>query len=562
MSKEEQASNLVSEVMDVCLRRGIIFPTAEIYGSLSGSFCFGPVGEMIRSNIISIWKQTFINSEENVYQISGSTILPRKVFEASGHVDTFNDPLIQCIGKCKTMYRIDHLILDTTDINVDGRPLEEMMDILRDKEIKCPKCSGDLADPKQFNLMFKTQVGPTSGYEAYLRPETAQNIFINFRRVAHSMRAQLPFGIAQIGKAYRNEISPRNFLIRLREFEQMELEMFVDPEELNNHPRWEEVADFEINLLTQEAQDKGEGYITISVQDAVDKGYIYNQYLGYYMALEAEFIENLGIDPEKYWFRHLQDHETAHYSKANYDLEIQFPFGIVECIGNAYRTDYDLQKHQKYSKTKMHIMTKDNRKVIPHVIEPSFGVDRIFYAVLLASYRNDDRGWTWFQFPNAVVPWDAQVAPLMKKDGLSETAHNFYWELKDESLDPVFDQSGQIGKRYARADEIGIPYTITIDYTTLEDETVTIRDRDTMEQVRIHMDQTADILRALTLGVYSWEDLKDEEYSNDESQSSSMKDEIKPKEQKKKSKKSPSKKGSFKKKSSKKNSSKKSKSEK
>ncbi len=507
MSKDEKS--LTSEVIDVCLRRGFVFPTADIYGSLSGSFCFGPVGEMIRNNIIQLWKETFIKSEENVFQISGATILPEKVFRASGHLDTFNDPLVQCTGKCKSMFRVDHLILDKTGINVDGRPLEEMVEIIKEKEIVCPKCTGLLDEPKQFNLMFKTQVGPSSGYDGYLRPETAQNIFINFRRVQHSMRAQLPFGIAQVGKAFRNEISPRNFLIRLREFEQMEIEMFVDPDEINNHPRWDEVADIEINFLTREAQEKGEGYIRITAQEAVDKGYIHNQYLAYYMVLESDFIEQLGVREDQYWFRHLLDHETAHYSQGNYDLEIQFPFGIVECIGNAYRTDYDLKKHQEYSKTKMHIVTKDGRKVVPHVIEPSMGLDRLFYAALLASYRNEGREWTWFQFPSVIVPWEVKVAPLMKKDGLAELAHNFFWSLKDEGIDAVYDQSGAIGKRYARADEIGIPYTLTVDYQSLEDSTVTIRERDTTKQSRISMESAGEVIRNLIWGVISFEDLEE-----------------------------------------------------
>ena len=213
--------SLTEEVIDVCLRRGIIYPSADIYGSMSGSFCYAPVGEMIRQNLISLWRHKFVVSEENIYQISGATILPSKVFEASGHVDTFNDPLLQCTGKCKSMYRIDHLIMESLGINVDGKSIEEMMKLISDNKINCSKCGGEVADPKQFNLMFKTKVGPTSEKIAFLRPETAKNIFINFKRRQHAMRGSLLFGVSQVGKAYRNEISPRNFLIRLREFDQM-----------------------------------------------------------------------------------------------------------------------------------------------------------------------------------------------------------------------------------------------------------------------------------------------------------------------------------------------------
>lgn len=324
------------------------------------------------------------------------------------------------------------------------------------------------------------------------------------------MRAKLPFGIAQIGKAYRNEISPRNFLIRMREFEQMEIEMFVDPEKLNEHPRWDEIADIEISILTRESQETGGKPIKITVEQALQDGLIPNQFFGYYMALESEFIKSLGVPEDKFWFRHLLEKETAHYSKANFDLEIAFPFGVVECIGNAYRTDYDLKKHAEKSKTKLHMTTDDGRKVIPHVIEPSFGVQRLFYILLLSSYRKNDRDWTWFQFPYSVAPYEVVVAPLMKKDGLKETAYDFFWELKDEGIDAIYDESGQIGKRYARSDEIGIPFVLTIDYQTLEDDTVTIRDRDTMKQYRIPMAETSDIIRELIFNVISFEDLKNE----------------------------------------------------
>lgn len=501
---------LQEEIIEVCLRRGIVFPTAEIYGGPAGFYEFGPIGELLRQNLISLWREHFIRSEENVYEISGSTILPEKVFQASGHLDTFNDPLTQC-EKCKSMFRVDHLLseVDPTK-NFDGLSLSELNAELKRLEIKCPKCKGDLSPSKEFNLMFETSIGASTGQRGFLRPETAQNIFLNFRRISHSMRAKLPFGIAQIGKAYRNEISPRNFLIRMREFEQMEIEMFVDPELLNEHPRWDEISDLEIPILTRKAQEEGSSPIMITVEQALATGLIPNQYFGYYMALESEFIKSLGVPEDKFWFRHLLEKETAHYSKANYDLEIEFPFGIVECIGNAYRTDYDLKKHGEKAKVKNHIITDDGRKVIPHVIEPSFGVQRLFYILLLSSYRRDDRDWTWFQFPYSVAPYEVVVAPLMKKDGLKEAAYDFFWELKDEGIDAIYDESGQIGKRYARSDEIGVPFVLTIDYQSLEDETVTIRDRDTMTQYRIPMGETSDIIRELIFNVISFDDLKTE----------------------------------------------------
>ncbi len=502
--------NLQEEIIDVCLRRGIIFPTAEIYGGASGFYEFGPIGELIRQNLISLWRYHFIKSEENIHEISGSTILPEKVFEASGHLETFNDPLTQCM-KCKSMFRVDHLLENVDPSkNYDAMSLDELSEELKKSGLVCPKCKGELGDVRSFNLMFETKIGPSGGIRGFLRPETAQNIFINFRRISHSMRSKLPFGIAQVGKAYRNEISPRNFLIRLREFEQMEIEMFVDPEHMNSHPRWDEVSTMEIPILTRDAQKNGGKAIMISVEDALKQGLIPNQFFGYFMALESEFVKSLGVSEDKFWFRHLLESETAHYSKANYDLEIEFPFGIVECIGNAYRTDYDLKKHAEKSKTKLQIVTDDGRKVVPHVIEPSFGVQRLFYILLLSSYRKGDREWTWFQFPYSVAPYEVVVAPLMKKDGLKEAAYDFFWDLKDEGIDAIYDESGQIGKRYARADEIGVPFVFTVDYQSLDDETVTIRDRDTTKQYRIPMSEASDVIRELIFNVLTFEDLKNE----------------------------------------------------
>jgi len=362
--------------------------------------------------------------------------------------------------------------------------------------------------------MFKTNVGPLEGNTGYLRPETAQNIFINFRRIAHSMRASLPFGVAQIGRAYRNEISPRNFLMRLREFEQLELEMFVDPDEINNHPNWVEVENIEINLLTRQNQSKNEKPIKITIKDAFDTKLIPNQYIGYYLALETMFMESIGISNNLFHFRELKENEVAHYSSANYDLEIVFPFGVFEVIGLAYRTDYDLKKHSEKSGAKLQINQPGKGNIIPHVIEPSAGLSRLIYAVMLSSYvygePNSDRDWNWFNFTGAMAPWEAAILPLMKKDGMSEGAKELYWQLKDYGLEVIYDESGKIGKRYARNDEIGVKYCITYDYDSLEKDLITIRDRDTMHQVQIKIDLLPDLIRQLILDILTWSDLENE----------------------------------------------------
>jgi len=478
---------LMDKIIDVCKRRGFVSPTAEIYGGAGGFFDYGPLGTLMRQKIIELWRQSFVLDEDKVFEISGSTLLPESVFQASGHLESFDDPLVQC-AKCNSMYRADDIIKRNTGESAEGLPIAELDKKIQENEIKCPNCQGELGNTRQFNLMFKTEIGATGGINGYLRPETAQNIFINFKRLAGFMRNKLPFGIAQFGSSFRNEISPRSFLIRGREFEQMEIEMFYDPEKANEHPRWEEVADIEINIVTRDMQEKGwEKPLTMTTEEAVTKKHVPNQYLAYYLALETEMLLVLGVKAEDFWFRHMQDHETPHYSAGNYDLEANLSIGHMEIVGNALRTDYDLLKHAKASKSNYEIVV-DEKKILPHVCEPSLGVGRILYTVLEKCYREDDRGWTWFQFPPTVAPLEVAVFPLMKKDGLAEFAIDVHTELKEAGYLSFYDESGKIGKRYARADEVGIPFCVTIDYDSLKEYTVTIRDRDTMEQIKLPLE--------------------------------------------------------------------------
>ena len=314
------------------------------------------------------------------------------------------------------------------------------------------------------------------------------------------MRNKLPFGIAQVGHSFRNEISPRNFILRVRQFEQMEIEMFYDPEKENEHPRFDEVAEIEINLVTREMQEKGwKEPLKVTVEGAVVEGLIPNQYLAYYLAMETEMLKAMGIPETEFWFRHMQDHEAPHYSAGNFDLEANLSLGHMEIIGNALRTDYDLQKHAKASNTSFEI-ADEGRKIVPHVAEPSLGVDRILYTVLEKCYREDDRGWVWFQFPATIAPLEIAVFPLMKKDGLAELAYDIHNELKDAGYLSFYDVSGKIGKRYARADEIGIPFCVTIDYETKEELNVTVRDRDSMQQIRIPIEDLEVVLGELMDG--------------------------------------------------------------
>lgn len=484
------ARETVEKVIEICKRRGIIFPTAEIYGGFSGFFDYGPIGLRIKKKIVEDWRKFFLKNE-NIVEIEGNVILPEEVFKASGHLNSFVDPITQC-KKCKSLFRADQLIEDLTGKFVEGLGTEELSKIIREKNIRCPNCRGELSEVKIFNLLFKTEVGPIGGKFGYLRPETAQNIFLNFKRVFEASRAKLPFGIAQVGLSFRNEISPRRFLIRLRSFQQMEIEMFVDPEKINECPKFKEIENVELKILTREAQKKGEKEVKVKAKEAFDKKIVPNKWLLYFMVKELIWFKSLGIPGEFIRFRHLLEEETPHYSKTNFDLEIKFDFGWKESVGNAYRSNYDLKKHSEFSKVDLSVV-ENGRKIIPHVIEPSFGIERPFFAILLYNFREDERGWSWFAFPPKIAPFLAGIFPLVKKDGLAEKAKEVFNLLRD-CFDVFYDEKGSIGKRYARADEIGIPFAITIDYQTLKDDTVTIRDRDTTNQKRVKVKDLKNLL--------------------------------------------------------------------
>lgn len=486
---------LTEKIVKICKRRGIIFPTAEIYGGFAGFFEYGPIGLAIKRKLIDYWREFFL--EDNILEIEGSLILPEKVFEASGHLKNFVDPVAQC-KKCKSIHRADNLIQELIGKFVEGLSTKELTKIIREEKIKCPKCKGELEDVKLFNLLIKTEVGPVNGKTAYLRPETAQNIFINFKRILNTYRLKLPFGIAQIGKSFRNEISPRQFIVRLREFNQLEIEMFVDPKKLNECKNFEKFANTKIIIYTREAQRKNKKPIEITVKEALERKIIPNKWMAYFLAKEFVWFQSLGIPKKALRFRHMLPEETPHYSKGNFDLEIKFEFGWKESVGNALRSDYDLKQHSKFSKKELSII-QNGKKIVPWVIEPSFGVERPLAAILYHCFREDGRGWSWFAFPPKIVPYHAGIFPLVNKDGLPEKAKEVFNLLKKE-FDVFYDDKGSIGKRYARADEIGTLVCITIDYQSLKDNTVTIRDRDTTKQKRVKIEELAKKLWKLVKG--------------------------------------------------------------
>jgi glycyl-tRNA synthetase len=451
-----------------------------------------------------------VTSEDNVYEIDGSTILPYSVLKSSGHVDHFTDPKVEC-QKCKKVFRADHLIEEATGQNVERLTLDEMTKVIRDKKIKCPRCGGDLSEVKPFHLMFEVGVG-AEGTQGFLRPETAQNIFTAFKRVFSTMRGTLPFGLAQIGRSYRNEISPRQGIFRLREFTHMEVEFFVDPRRLDDHPRFSEVKNVPIRILSREAQEKSkeedeEDVLEVTAEEACQRKLVPNQCMAYYIARETQFYTSMGIPAEKLRFRTMMPEETPHYSGGNLDLEVKLSSGWREILGNAYRQDYDLKSHTKGSGEDLSvILPGEEERIIPHVIEPSVGVERIAICLLELCFREGDRDWTWFQFPAKLAPIEVIVIPLMRKDKLPEKAREIYAALKAERFYVMYDEKGSVGKIYARADEIGIPFAITVDYTTLEDNTVTIRDRDTATQVRTNVGTLVSTVRGLISGAMAFKD--------------------------------------------------------
>jgi glycyl-tRNA synthetase len=493
---------LLDDIITISLRRGIFYPTAEIYGGLGGFYDFGPVGARLRNNLIQLWRRYFIERRDLVLEVSGTTILPAEVFKASGHLDHFTDPSAECPRG--HVARIDQLIEERLKIPAEGKSIDELNQILQSHKLRCPTCGEPLSEVKNFGLMFSTQVGGERR-PAYLRPETAQNVFLGFKRVQTAMRAKLPFGIAQIGHSYRNEISPRQAVVRVREFGQMEIEYFINPDALNECPLYSELQDQELRIVTREAQQAAAerssteyDSLLLTVAKAYEQGIVPNQWMACVLGDEMRFFGLLGIPKEAIRFRHMRPEETPHYSGGNFDLEVQLSIGWKEVIGNAYRRDHDLRAHMNSSQKDLSY-DLEGTKIIPHVIEPSFGIDRILYCILEHTYHPKDeaRDWTWFAFPPLLAPFDAVILPLLNKPELEEKAHDLYTRCKAKGLGVLYDDSGHIGRRYARSDEIGIPAAITIDHQTLEDQTVTLRSRDTTEQTRHSAQEIPDLLLAL-----------------------------------------------------------------
>ncbi|RLG18625.1 glycine--tRNA ligase [Nanoarchaeota archaeon] len=467
----------IDNFVSYCKRRGLVFPSSEIYGGYAGFYDYGPVGVEMKNNIEKAWWRCVVHSHHNIYGLDTSIIMNPDVWKASGHVDRFIDYLTVC-EKCGTRYKADQLV------GGESLTLEEINTKL--KSVKCPKCGGKLSSVKEFNTMMKVNVGDE---HSYIRPETAQGMFVNFLNVVKTMRAKLPFGIAQIGKSFRNEISPRNFLFRLREFTQAELEFFFDKEDEPNID-----LDFKLNVLTDELQVKGQDAVELSANEFTDL--VKYKWHAYWILERYKWYLDYGIRPDNLRVRKHLKEELSHYAIETWDIEYKFPFGWKELEGVANRGDYDLLVHEKHSGVGM---VMPETKVRPMIVEPSAGVDRMFLAFLVDAYReevvNNEKRVVLSLDPR-IAAYQVAVFPLVNKDGLDTKAEQIFKSLLGK-FNVVYDKSGSIGRRYRRQDEIGTPYCITIDYDTLRDDTVTIRDRDSMNQVRVRSEDLVSVISKL-----------------------------------------------------------------
>lgn len=481
----------IDQLKQLAKRRGFFWQSDEIYGGLSGFYVYGPLGSLLKHKLENIWRKYFLSLEENFFEIEAPDIMSDEVFKASGHVDSFVDPICIC-SKCKNIERADQLMKDILDEPFEGKSPSELLKLIKKHNIKCPKCGGNLKETGEINMMFPLTVGVGQLSKAFLRPETAQGAYVNFKQIFEITRRKLPLGLAIIGKAFRNEISPRQLLIRTREFSQAELQIFFDPQKINEHPKWDKVKNYEL-FICKSGNNKT---IKMKCKDIVKECKLPKMYV-YYMAKVQEFYFNiLKVSEDRFRFKELSEEEKAFYNKYHWDIELKLnSIGkFSEVTGIHYRTSHDLESHERSSGVKQSV-SADGKKFIPHVIELSFGIDRNLFALLDFSFK-ETRDQIIMSFPLRLSPVDISVFPLVKREKMPEKAMEIYKNLS-KSFTTFYDDTGSIGRRYARQDEIGTAFCITIDKETLEDNTVTLRDRNTTVQIRIKADDIEKIVRSI-----------------------------------------------------------------
>ncbi len=487
------------KIMDIAKRRGFFWQASSVHGPIAGFYDYAHLGSSLKRKWENEWRSFFLALDDNFHEIQVCQIMPEEVFKASGHLESFIDPTVRC-KKCGNVERADHVISDKIEGSFEGVSLEKMSEIIRAHKIRCPKCGGEFAEVGILNMMFPLEIGTGKAKRTgYLSPETAQGAYVNFKLEFEALRRRLPLGLAIVGKAFRNEISPRNSLIRQREFTQAELQIFVDAETVSGHPRFSEVEGYKLRLFP--AKNRKSGKVEeVSCKQALESAGLPRFYLYHMAKVQQFFLEHLRLPAERFRFKQLTDEEKAFYNKYHWDVELNLESvgGFTEVAGVHYRTDHDLTGHQRVSGESMELNV-DGRRFIPHVLELSFGVDRNVYALFELALR-EEKERTVMCFPRRVSPFDAGLFPLVSKDGLPEKAREIQAALKSAGFNVFFDEGGSIGRRYRRIDEIGVAAGITVDHKTLEDATVTLRDRDSMKQIRLAQDALPAALRGFLEG--------------------------------------------------------------
>ena len=499
---------LYDTITEIAKRRGFYWPSFDIYGGMSGFVTYGDLGTKLKRNIEAAWRDFFVR-RQGFLEIDDPLINPERVFRASGHLDNFKEYTAQCT-KCGKGFRADHLIQDKTGLeNVEAMGGDAIKRLMVEHKIRCPECGGELKEPTLILTMFKTEIGATGGETGYLRPETAQAMFMNYRWGFSHARERLPFALAQIGKVARNEISPRQGMLRVREFTIMELELFFDPLS-PGCPWFGDVKNAVINLYTEEMEAGGaEEPLVITIGEAVKQGLILTEWQGYFMGVGQAFMDVLGVPPEKQRFRAHLPEERAHYSAQTFDHEVKLgTWGWTEISGCAYRTDFDLSNHMRASGLDMTALREDGTRFVPHVVEPSYGLDRLTYVALEASYeRREKEKRNIFHLDRRLAPYQVAVFPLVTRDGLPEKAQQVRSLLLRRGFWVVYDEGGSIGRRYARADEVGVPLAVAVDYDTRDRDILTIRDRDTWRQVNLTVAELPGALESYFKGDKGFDDL-------------------------------------------------------
>lgn len=473
-----------SELITFAKKKGFFYPSSEIYGGVAGLYDYGHLGTKLKHNFENIWRNYFLGLDDHYHEIETANIMPEKVFEASGHLKNFIDPIVHC-SKCSWNERADHFIQQQLKKKAEGLPVEELTSLIKEHKLGCPQCKSSLKPVTIMNMMFPLVMGIGLGQRAFLRPETAQSPYVNFKLQHELLRKRLPLGLALIGKAYRNEISPRHALLRQREFTQAELQIFFNPKKIGEHRNFNEVKQYKLRLLLLE--NRGSGTVTEKTAEELAQKFP-SVYVYHLAKIQQFYLEQLHIPREKIRFYQLNEQEKAFYNKYHFDIEIELQdVGWTEVGGLHYRTDHDLSGHQRVSGESLAVLDEaTGEKFLPHVLELSFGVDRNVYALLDLNYEfSKEREYVILHLPTKLTPYFCAIFPLVKnKPELVAKAEEVYALVK-QKFSCYYDESAAVGRRYARADEMGVRYGITVDFDSLLDQAVTIRDRDSTKQERV-----------------------------------------------------------------------------